>query len=72
MTSRRSLAVTWDFGQTLADLDPVFLAKKLAEQSVFASPVALDAAGLSPRAKTNVATSDATNATAKPARACLK
>ena len=44
MTSRRSLAVTWDFGQTLADLDPVFLAKKLSEQSVFVSPEALDAA----------------------------
>lgn len=38
------LAVTWDFGQTLADLDPVFLAKKLAEQGVTADPGALDAA----------------------------
>jgi putative hydrolase of the HAD superfamily len=38
------LAVTWDFGQTLADLDPVFLAKKLAEQGVTADPRALDAA----------------------------
>jgi len=39
-----STAVTWDFGQTLADLDPVFLAQKLAERGVLASSDALAAA----------------------------
>jgi HAD superfamily hydrolase (TIGR01509 family) len=38
------MAVTWDFGQTLADLDPVFLAQKLAENGVSASASALDGA----------------------------
>lgn len=40
----RALAVTWDFGQTLADLDPVFLSQKLAERGVAASSADLDAA----------------------------
>jgi HAD superfamily hydrolase (TIGR01509 family) len=39
-----SLAITWDFGQTLADLDPAFLAIKLSEQSLTIAPDALDAA----------------------------
>ncbi len=40
----RSLAVTWDFGQTLADLDPTFLATKLAERGHLVPADALDAA----------------------------
>ena len=36
--------VTWDFGQTLADLDPAFLSHKLSERGETASPEALDAA----------------------------
>jgi HAD superfamily hydrolase (TIGR01509 family) len=39
-----STAVTWDFGQTLADLDPDFLATKLAEKGAIVSPEALSAA----------------------------
>jgi putative hydrolase of the HAD superfamily len=39
-----SLAVTWDFGQTLADLDPVFLSQKLAEKGFRIGADALDAA----------------------------
>lgn len=39
-----AVAVTWDFGQTLADLDPVFLAKKLAEQGIEVPAEALDSA----------------------------
>ena len=38
------VAVTWDFGQTLADLDPVFLSQKLSERGESASAEALDAA----------------------------
>lgn len=38
------LAVTWDFGQTLADLDPAFLSKKLSEQGLSVPAGALDAA----------------------------
>ncbi|MEZ4312420.1 MAG: HAD family hydrolase, partial [Polyangiaceae bacterium] len=45
MTARPpALAVTWDFGQTLADLDPTFLAQKLAEQGISAEAGSLDAA----------------------------
>jgi HAD superfamily hydrolase (TIGR01509 family) len=39
-----SAAVTWDFGQTLADLDPVFLAEKLTSRGVSVPAAALDAA----------------------------
>jgi len=39
-----SLAITWDFGQTLADLDPAFLAAKLAEKGCSMSAVLLDSA----------------------------
>lgn len=42
--NRRSAAVTWDFGQTLADLDPVFLSQKLAERGVTVPDDTLDAA----------------------------
>ena len=42
--NHRSTAVTWDFGQTLADLDPVFLSQKLAERGVPSRSDALDAA----------------------------
>lgn len=38
------LAVTWDFGQTLADLDAAFLSKKLSEQGLSVPPGALEAA----------------------------
>lgn len=40
----RAVAVTWDFGQTLAELDPVFLSQKLAERGLSIPPQALDAA----------------------------
>lgn len=40
----RPLAVTWDFGQTLADLDPTFLSHKLRERGHAVAPDALDAA----------------------------
>ena len=39
-----SIAVTWDFGQTLADLDPVFLARKLADKGLLVRAADLDAA----------------------------
>lgn len=39
-----AIAVTWDFGQTLADLDPAFLSQKLSERGESASPDVLDAA----------------------------
>ncbi|MCC6644169.1 MAG: HAD family hydrolase [Polyangiaceae bacterium] len=39
-----TLAVTFDFGQVLAELDPGFLAVKLAERGVTASPARLDRA----------------------------
>lgn len=39
-----ALAITWDFGQTLADLDPAFLALKLSEQRLAVAAEALDAA----------------------------
>jgi len=39
-----AVAVTWDFGQTLADLDPDFLASKLAERACSVPAEALDAA----------------------------
>jgi HAD superfamily hydrolase (TIGR01509 family) len=42
--SEPALAVTWDFGQTLADLDPVFLASKLAERGVIVAAETLDSA----------------------------
>ena len=35
---RTSLAITWDFGQTLADLDPAFLSQKLSEQGLLLPP----------------------------------
>lgn len=41
---RPAIAITWDFGQTLADLDPAFLSTKLAEQSHTVAADALDAA----------------------------
>jgi putative hydrolase of the HAD superfamily len=37
-------AVTFDFGQTLAELDTVMLAERLAERGVSASVAALEAA----------------------------
>lgn len=42
--TRSLAAVTWDFGQTLADLDPHFLAQKLAAKGLSLDPGALDAA----------------------------
>lgn len=39
-----AIAVTWDFGQTLADLDPTFLAIKLAEKGHSVPAETLDAA----------------------------
>lgn len=40
----RPRAVTFDFGQVLASLDPSYLAEKLADKGVLTDPVALDGA----------------------------
>lgn len=41
---RTSRAVTFDFGQVLASLDPVYLSEKLATRGLTADPARLDAA----------------------------